>query len=280
MFSSFRLRAAVTLTAATLALSACSYFEEQDSLVDDTRPADAIFTEANALAEDGDFKDAAEKFDEVERLYPYSSLAKQAMIRSAESYYYATEYESARLSAQRFLDFYPSDPEAAHAQYIVALSYYDQISDVGRDQGDTIRAQQALREVSERYPNSDYARSAKLKYDLTQDNLAGKEMAIGRYYLGRGHYIAAINRFRTVVDKYSGTSQTPEALHRLVECYLALGIEDEARDAAAVLGHNFPGSDWYVDSYALLTGERVKKTEEEEGFFGRNFRKIVEGDIL
>lgn len=267
------------LAAAALAagLSACS---SDDSLVDDTRPAEAIFAEATALAENGDFVEAARGFDEVERLYPYSQLAKTAMIRAAEAYYFAEEYTAARFAAQRYLDFFPSDADAAYAQYLVALSYYDQISDVGRDQGDTIRAQQALREVVERYPNSEYARGASLKLDLTLDNLAGKEMEIGRYYLGRGHYVAAINRFRTVVDRYSGTSQAPEALHRLVEAYMALGVEEEARAAAAVLGYNFPGSDWYVDSYALITGERVKETQPPEGFFGRNYRKIVNGDLF
>lgn len=273
----FRLRAAVALTAAALALAAC---ESDESLVDDARPADAIFAEANALSAGGDHIEAAEKYDEVERLYPYSQLAKQAMIRAAESYYAAEDYESGRLAAQRYLDFYPSDEDAAFAQYLVALTYYDQISDVGRDQGDTIRAKQALNEVMERYPNSEFARAAKLKYDLTEDNLAGKEMTIGRYYLGRGHYIAAINRFQSVVDNYPGTSQAPEALHRLVEANLALGLEEEARQAAAVLGHNFPGSDWYVDSYALITGERVKQTQGEEGFLGRTYRRIIEFDIF
>ncbi|MEO0360877.1 MAG: outer membrane protein assembly factor BamD [Pseudomonadota bacterium] len=262
--------------AATLALAACS--DDELDLVDDTRPAEAIFADAEAEAEDGSFVAAAELYDEVERLYPYSSLAKTAMIRSAESYYFGREYERARLAAQRYLDFFPSDADAAYAQYISALTYYDQISDVGRDQGDTIRARQSLREVVERYPNSQYARDAKLKFDLTLDNLAGKEMEIGRYYLGRGHYVAAINRFRTVVEQYNTTSQTPEALHRLVESYLALGVQNEAKNAAAVLGFNYPGSEWYVDSYALLTGERLGPEIDPESWLSRNFRKVVFGD--
>ena len=277
MFRSLRLRAVVLMTVAALALTACS---DDDSLVDDVRPAETIFSEANNLAEGGNFITAAETYDEVERLYPYSQLAKVAMIRAADSYYRGEEYVSARAAAQRYLDFFPSDDDAAYAQYIVALSFYDQISDVGRDQGDTVRALQSLNEVIERYPNSEFARSAKLKRDLTFDNLAGKEMEIGRYYLGQGHYIAAINRFRTVVDLYSGTSQSPEALHRLVESYLALGVVNEAQNAAAVLGYNFPGSDWYVDSFALLTGERLKPTFEEESWLRRNFRKVIGGDIF
>lgn len=263
--------------AAVSVLGACG---DDESLTDDTRPADSIYNDAENLAQLGDYNRAATLFNDVERLYPYSQLAKSAMIRSAEVSYLGQEYTSARLSAERFLDFFPSDEKAPFAQYIIALSYYDQISDVGRDQGDTIRARQALTELIERYPNTDYARDAQLKRDLTIDNLAGKEMEIGRYYLGRGHYIAAINRFRTVVEEYNTTSQTPEALHRLVEAYLSLGVNNEAQNAAAVLGYNFPGSDWYVDSYALLTGERLKPTYDEESWLGRNFRKIVGGDLF
>lgn len=268
--------ALLTVLLGGLALGACS--SDDKSLVDDVRPAEEIFAEADANAVDGDYVDAAEGYDEVERLYPYSSLAKTAMIRSAESYYRGGKYDEARLAAKRYLDFFPSDEDAAYAQYIVALTYYDQISDVERDQGDTIRARQALNEVTRRYPDSEYARDAALKRDLTLDNLAGKEMQIGRYYLGRGHYIAAINRFRRVVEQYSTTSQAPEALHRLVESYLALGVANEAQNAAAVLGYNYPGSQWYVDSYALLTGQRLGPKIDEESWLSRNFRKIVYGD--
>lgn len=260
---------------AALALAACS---SDDTLVDDTRPAADIFAGADAAAVDRDFVEAAKGYDEVERLYPYSSLAKTAMIRSAESYYRGGKFDEARLAAQRYLDFFPSDSDAAYAQYIVALSYYDQISDVGRDQGDTVRASRALREVMERYPDSPYARDASLKRDLTLDNLAGKEMQIGRYYLGRQHYIAAINRFRTVVERFNTTSQTPEALHRLVESYLGLGVVNEAQNAAAVLGYNYPGSQWYTDSYALLTGQQLGPEIDEESWLSRNFRKVFYGD--
>ena len=269
----FRLGAIAIVGA--LALGACS---SDDSLVDDTRPAETIFAEADARAFDRDYIEAAETFDEVERLYPYSALAKQAIIRAAESYYLGQDFERARLGAQRYLDFFPSDVDAAYAQYIIALTHYDQIADVGRDQGDTLRARQALNELVERYPTSEYARDAQLKLDLTLDNLAGKEMEIGRYYLGRGHYIAAINRFRTVVEAYGTTSQAPEALHRLVESYLGLGVQSEAKNAAAVLGHNFPGSPWYVDSFAMLTGERLGPEIDEESWLSRNFRKVVYGD--
>lgn len=263
------------IAAAALLLAACS---DDESLVDDARPAQDIFSEAEGNFQGGSYAAAATGFDEVERLYPYSSLAKTAMIRSAEAYYRARKYDEARLAAQRYLDFFPSDPDAAFAQYIVALSYYDQISEVERDQGDTVRAAQELRVVMERYPETVWAREAKLKRDLTMDNLAGKEMQIGRYYLGRGHYVAAINRFRRVVEEYSTTSQVPEALHRLTESYLSLGVASEAQNAAAVLGYNYPGSDWYVDSYALLTGERLGPEISPESWLSRNFRKVVYGD--
>ncbi|MDZ7909567.1 MAG: outer membrane protein assembly factor BamD [Gemmobacter sp.] len=176
---------------------------------------------------------------EVERLYPYSEWAKRALIMQAFAYHRNREYEEARAAAQRFLDYYPGDEEAAYAQYLMALSYYDQIDEVGRDQGLTFQALQALREVIEDYPDSEYARSAILKFDLAFDHLAAKEMEIGRYYLKRGHYAAAINRFRVVVEDFQTTTHTAEALHRLVESYLALGFRDEAQTAAAILGHNF-----------------------------------------
>jgi len=275
MHRNFRLRAGLVGLGVMFAVAACS---SDDAQVDDVRPAEAIVAEAQAQADDRNFAEAAERYDEVERLYPYSALAKTAMIRSAEANYNGRRYEEARLAASRYLDFFPSDQDAAFAQYIIALTYYDQISDVGRDQGDTIRARQSLREVIERYPDSDYARDAVLKRDLTLDNLAGKEMEIGRYYLGRGHYIAAINRFRTVVETYNTTSQTPEALHRLVESYMALGIRNEAQNAAAVLGYNFPGSEWYVDSFALLTGERIGPELDKESWLSRNYRKVFNGD--
>lgn len=270
-----RRMAAGAAMAAAFAMAACS---DDDDLVDDTRPAEVIFSEATALARDGDYIEAGEKFDEVERLYPYSVLAKTSMIRSAEAYYRAKEYDRARNAAQRYLDFFPSDDQAAYAQYITAISYYDQISDVGRDQGDTVRARQALSEVIERYPTSEFARDAVLKRDLTLDNLAGKEMEVGRYYISRGHYVAALNRFKLVVTDYPTTSQVPEALHRMVESYLSLGLEREAQNAAAVLGHNFPGSEWYVDSYALLTGQRLGPELDEESWLSRNFRIIFGGD--
>ncbi len=223
---------------------------------------------------------AAELFAEVERLYPYSEWAKRALIMQAFAYHKARDYENARAAAQRFLDFYPADEDAAYAQYLLALSYYDQIDLVGRDQGLTFQALQALRTVIERYPDSDYARSAILKFDLAFDHLAAKEMEIGRYYLKHGHYAAAINRFRVVVEQFQTTSHTPEALHRLVESYLALGLDDEARTAAAILGYNFGGSVWYRDSYDLLKGKGLKPEARGNGWLAKIYRQMIKGEWL
>ena len=183
--------------------------------------------------------DAAFYFSEIERLYPYSSWAKRALIMQAFSFHQGRDYPNSRSSAQRYIDFYPTDEDAAYAQYLLALSYYDQIDEVGRDQGLTFQALQALRTVIEVYPDSEYATSAILKFDLAFDHLAAKEMEIGRYYLRHKHYTAAINRFRVVVEDFQTTTHTAEALHRLVESYLSLGLTDEAQTAGAILGYNY-----------------------------------------
>jgi outer membrane protein assembly factor BamD len=173
----------------------------------------------------------------------------------AYALYQANKYDEAVVALDRFIQLHPGNRDAAYAYYLKALCYYVQITDVERDQKDTEQALKALDEVTRRFPDSKYARDARLKLDLTRDHLAGKEMTIGRWYERQQQYLAAINRFRKVVDDYQTTTHVPEALHRLTECYLALGLVDEARATAAVLGHNFPGSEWYSDSYALLTGE-------------------------
>lgn len=270
--------AAALGTAAVLA--GCSLFGSKDEpTLENTPPAD-IFAQAEAQLADGNAAEAANTFNEIERLYPFSQLAKRAIVMSAFASYSAGDDANARASARRYLDLYPSDEDAPYAQHLIALTYYDNIVDVGRDQATTEKALQALREVVNRYPDSDYARDAQLKIDLTLDHLAGKEMTIGRYYLKRGYYTAAINRFRVVVDKYQTTSQTPEALHRLVEANLALGLEKEALASAAVLGHNFPGSTWYANSYALLTGRNVLPEKESESFLEKVYRRVIQGKWL
>ncbi|KGJ14404.1 outer membrane protein assembly factor BamD [Paracoccus sanguinis] len=225
-------------------------------------------------------KDAVHYFAEVERLYPYSDWAKRALIMQAFAYHKARQYDEARGAAQRFIDNYPGDEDAAYAKYLLALSYYDQIDEVGRDQGLTFQALQALREVIEQYPDSEYARSAVLKFDLSFDHLAGKEMEIGRYYLKRGHYTAAINRFRVVVEDYQTTTHTPEALMRLVESYLALGLTNEAQTAGAILGHNFQSSPYYQDAYAQLRGRGLTATPQGNSWLTKVYRQVIQGKWL
>ncbi|MDU8911154.1 outer membrane protein assembly factor BamD [Aestuariicoccus sp. MJ-SS9] len=224
--------------------------------------------------------DAAFYFAEIERLYPYSELAKRALIMQAYAYHQDRDYENSRGAAQRYIDFYPLDDDAAYAQYLLALSYYDQIEEVGRDQGLTFQALQSLRTVIERYPDSEYARSAILKFDLAFDHLAGKEMEIGRYYLRRDHYTAAINRFRVVVEDFQTTTQTPEALHRLVEAYLSLGLTEEAQTAGAILGYNYQSTDWYEDSYKLLTGRGLELEAAGDNWLAQIYRQMVKGQWL
>lgn len=246
----------------------------------DTLTAQDIYQRAEQHLANRKADKAAHHFGEIERLYPYSDWAKRALIMQAFSYHRDRDYPNSRASAQRFLDFYPADEDAAYAQYLMALSYYDQIDDVGRDQGLTFQALQALRVVIENYPRSEYASSAVLKFDLAFDHLAAKEMEIGRYYLKRNHHTAAINRFRVVVEQFQTTSHTAEALHRLVESYLSLGLTDEAQTAGAILGHNFKSTEWYQDSYALLTGRGLRPEANGDNWLGQIYRQVIRGQWL
>lgn len=276
-----KFRLAGTILALSL-LAGCgvgSWFGDDEEPVE-TRSARELFDDAQAQLEAEDYKDAAETFDEVERLYPFSQLAKRATIMSAFANYEGGDMPAARAAAARYLDLYPSDPDAPYAQYLIALTWYDHIVDVGRDQATTANALQELTELVRRYPDSDFARDAALKIDLTNNHLAGKEMEVGRYYLKRGHYIAAINRFRRVLERYQTTAHTPEALHRLVESYLGLGLNQEAQVVAAVMGENFVGSDWYARSYALLTDRDLRPATRQDGFFDRVYRRVILGEWL
>lgn len=239
-----------------------------------------IFERGEFELEKDDPDEAAFYFSEIERLYPYSELAKRALIMQAFAFHSARNYENSRASAQRFIDFYPDDDDAAYAQYLLALSYYDQIDEVGRDQGLTFQALQSLREVIEIYPDSEYARSAILKFDLAFDHLAAKEMEIGRYYLKRDNFAAAINRFRVVVEDFQTTTHTPEALHRLVEAYLSLGLDEEAQTAGAILGFNYQSTEWYQDSYALLTGRGLEPRSRGNNWLAQVYRQMVQGRWL
>ena len=227
------------------------------------RSVNDLYGEARGFLAEKDYSKAAESFDEVEKQHPFSEWAARSQVMAAYANYKAQKYDDAVLALERFMDMYPSNESMDYVYYLTALCYYEQISDVGRDQGVTRKAQKALTDVVRRFPDSPYARDAQLKLDLTNDHLAGKEMMVGRYYLGNKEYLAAANRFRAVVEEFSTTSHTPEALHRLVEVYLLLGVREEAERYAAVLGHNFPESEWYERSYALLRGDAKAKPEEE-----------------
>jgi outer membrane protein assembly factor BamD len=254
-----------------LLLGACSSDDEPEYV---ERPVEELYNQAMDTLLAGNAKAAAPQFEEVERQHPYSVWASKAQLMAGYSYYLENEYDSAINALDRFIDLHPGNRDVAYAYYLKALSYYEQISDVGRDQRMTELALESLTELQRRFPDSKYARDASLKADLARDHLAGKHMTIGRYYQEREYHLAAINRFRTVVEDYQTTTHVPEALHRLVESYLALGITDEAQATAAVLGHNFPGSDWYSDSYLLLTGLDLRPEENEESWIGSVWNSI------
>ncbi|WP_200879655.1 outer membrane protein assembly factor BamD [Palleronia rufa] len=264
-----------------LALSGCggSRLASRDAPLENLDAA-TIFQRAELSLETDDPERAAELYGEVERLYPYSEWGKRALVMQALAFHRDRDYDSARGAAQRYLDFYPTGEDAAYAQYLLALSYYDQIDDVGRDQGLTFQALQALRTVIEQYPDTEYARSAVLKFDLAFDHLAGKEMEIGRYYLKRKNYAAAVTRFRVVIEDFQTTTHTPEALLRLVEAYLSLGLEDEARTAGAILGYNYQSTEWYQRAYALLTGRGLTVEAAGDGWLTQVYRQVVRGEWL
>lgn len=211
-----------------------------------------LYNSAQDLLEQRKYKKAAEEFIAVEQEYPYSEWAVRAQVQAAYANYKEENYDGAIGILDRFIRQNPGDENVPYSYYLIALSYYNQIANVERDQGITNQAKKALSDVVARFPDSTYARDSKFKLDLVEDHLAGKELAVGRYYLRNRQYIGAINRFKEVVENYQSTAQVEEALHRLVEAYLALGVIPEAQKYAAVLGHNYPGSEWYQDSYDLL----------------------------
>jgi outer membrane protein assembly factor BamD len=238
------------------------------------RPVEQLYNEGMDSLIEGEYQAAALSFDEVERQHPYSIWATRAQLMTAFSHYQDNQFDDAVIAAQRYIQLHPGSEDVAYAYYLIGVSYYEQIVDVGRDQQLTQLAMTGLDEVIRRFPDSEYARDARLKIDLTRDHLAGKEMEIGRYYQRRGEDLAALNRFKQVIVDYQTTTHVPEALHRLAEIYLVLGLESEAQSAAAVLGFNYPGSDWYVDSYRLLRGEDLEPVEDEGSFISRTFRRV------
>jgi len=281
--STGRLRVARPLALLLLAasLAGCSSFNGINSLfgIQDEKqvdaPADRLYNEGlYYLNAKGDPKKAAKKFEEVDRQHPYSDWARKSLLMSAFSYYTAGEYEECIGAAKRYITLHPGSPDAAYAQYLIASSYYDEIPDITRDQTRTQKALASLDEVVRKYPTSEYAASAKQKIQVARDQLAGKEMQIGRYYLNRKDYTGAINRFKVVVTRYQTTRHVEEALERLTEAYMALGIVSEAQTAAAVLGHNFPDSPWYKSAYKLVKSGGLEPSENTGSWISRAFKKI------
>jgi outer membrane protein assembly factor BamD len=283
-------RAAALIGGVLLAvvLSGCSSSKKETYV---EKPVDELYNSAMDLLAKEDYSKAADAFDEVEQQHPYSVWATRAQLMSAYALYQANKYDDSIVAADRYIQLHPGNRDVAYAYYLKALDYYVQIEDVGRDQKTTEQAMQALEEVVRRFPNTPYARDARLKMDLARDHLAGKEMEIGRWYEKQGYYLAALNRFKTVIDKYQTTTHAPEALERLTECYLALGLKDEAKRTAAVLGYNYPGSAWYAATYTLVTGQEIAvnggttppaappppaaaSTKDNEGWFGKMLGSI------
>jgi outer membrane protein assembly factor BamD len=269
------------LAVAATVLSACSSATEVWDKVtqkDDTfveQPAEQLYNEGLFLTnEKHDPKGGAKKFEEVDRQHPYSDLARKSLLMSAYAYYQANDYDSCIGAATRYVTLHPGSPDAAYAQYLIAASHYDQIPDISRDQGRTEKAIAALEEVVRKYPTSEYAVSAKAKLEAARDQLAGQQMSVGRYYMQKRNYTAAINRFKTVVTQYQTTRHVEEALARLTEAYMAIGIVGEAQTAAAVLGHNFPDSPWYKDAYNLVKSGGVEPSENQDSWLSKTFRKL------
>ena len=284
-FPARSVRAALLVLALGTALGGCSLLGlDKDDASNDLnkdaaqyqeRPVEQIYADAWAQINKNNWEEAAKQFNEVDRQHPYSVWARRAMLMSAFCSYQANKYGDAISTADQYISLHPGSQEVAYAFYLKAISLYEQIVDVSRDQSNTQGALVALQDVVQRFPDTEYARDATLKIDLTQDHLAGKEMAVGRYYLTRGDYIGGINRFRVVVQQYQTTPQIAEALERLTEAYYALGLDSEAQTAAAVLGANYPGSQWYTDAYDILKGRNLKPEEDKGSWISQAFHRIL-----
>ena len=274
---------AVAMTMLAASLGACGTFggqreREEVQYVDE--PVARLYNRASDYMDRNRYPEALAMYQEVERQHPYSSWARRAMLMQAYAHYQARQYDDAIADAERFIALHPGNESAPYAYYLVAICHFERILDVGRDQATTERALNALNDVVRRYPESAYARDARLKLDMVYDQLAGKEMEVGRFYLTHDQHLAAINRFRNVIENqnFQRTSHVPEALHRLVEAYLSVGMIEEAQRMAAILGHNFPGGQWYERSYALMTDAGVAPVAQEEaerrGWFSRTFGAV------
>jgi outer membrane protein assembly factor BamD len=282
VFLKSALRAAL-LGVAMAALAGCSLFGGKDDETNNAnkdaaayreRSVEQIYSDGWRAINAGAWDVCAATFNEVDRQHPYSVWARRAMLISSFCSYQANNYGAAISTADQYISLHPGSSEVAYAFYIKAISLYEQIVDIGRDQSNTEGALVALQDVVQRFPDTEYARDATLKIDLTNDHLAGKEMAVGRYYLNRGDYIGAINRFRTVIDQYQTTPQIAEALERVCEAYYSLGLDSEAQTAAAVLGRNYPGSEWYKNSYNILKGRNLRPMEDKSSWISQAFHRV------
>jgi outer membrane protein assembly factor BamD len=272
-----KLRALASLLALVLLaapIMGCGLFSKDEDLVPEDS-ADKLYNEGLFLLNNKQqYEDAAKKFDQVDRQNPYSDWARKALLMSAYSYYQAQKYDDCINAAKRYVTLHPGSPDAAYAQYLIGASYYDQILDVNHDQARADKAVAALEEVVRKYPDTEYALNAKKKIDIARDQLAGKEMEVGRFYMKKRDFTGAINRFKVVVTQYQTTREVEEALERLTEAYMSLGIIDEAQTAAAVLGHNFPDSPWYKDAYRLVKSAGVEPNENKGSWLSRAFRGL------
>lgn len=257
-----------------LLLGACAGSGAQIPAIGDGPSPEAIYSQADSLLGRKKYRDAAAKFEQVDREHPYSPFARRAIVMSAYAHYKSQAYPEAIQTAKRYVTLHPGTKESALAHHIIASSYYEQIPDPTRDQTQTKRAMNALKTVVRRFPDSRYAKQAQNRINITSDVLAAAEMNVGRFYLRQHNYLAAINRFRTVVTEYQTTAHVEEALMRLTEAYMAIGIKHEAQTAAAVLGHNFPGSKWYQHSYKLLKSDGLEPRETAGSWISRTLKKV------
>jgi outer membrane protein assembly factor BamD len=263
-----------------LPLAGCgSLFGDDESkpITVNEEPADRLYSEGLENLNKKSYGEAAKKFKEIERQHPYSEWSRKALIMSAYTNYTSGEYDQAVVAAKRFLQLYPGHTDAAYAQYLLAMSNFNAIPDITRDQARTEQALQAMEELVRRYPKSEYVQDTKDKILVARDQLAAKEMEVGRYYLGKRNYIAAVNRFKVVVNQYQTTRHVEEALMRLSEAYIAMGLSSEAQTAAAVLGHNYPDSPWYKDSYKLLSTGGLEPRENRDSWISKAFRQVIGG---
>jgi outer membrane protein assembly factor BamD len=275
----------VAIVMAAAPLAACSSLddlnpfgpEKYKTKIEEEVPANAMYDQGLARLKKGDDDGAAKKFTELGKQYPYSDWSKKGLLMTTYSQYQAGSYDDAEQSAERYAKLYPNTPETAYAMYLGAMSYYSQIPDISRDQDRANKALTLFQQIVEKFPSSEYVNDSKFKIQVTRDQIAGKEMSVGRYYLNRRNYTAAINRFRNVLTAYQTSRHAEEALYRLTEAYLGLGITGEAETAAAVLGHNFPDGQWYKDAYALLKGGGLSPNEDQASWISKLYHSVVPG---